>query len=197
MKNLIIVLLFAILGFTAFKVDVVKRSAKHVVKLSDGEGSGTGFYLKYRGKVFLISNKHVCSVAPKLNNGDTPRKVLKVSDKYDLCLLENDREDGLRLAYNILDKLDILHVIGHPMGYDLTSRSGRYVTRKTSESLEGSPDILHIAVEAFGGNSGSPLLNEYGRVVGVIFATNGYTFEDAYAVPQDHLVEFLNEFIGG
>jgi hypothetical protein len=48
-------------------------------------------------------------------------------------------------------------------------------------------------IRAFGGNSGSPLLNEYGEVVGVLFAGNGET-QYGFFIPLETLQEFLKGY---
>lgn len=44
----------------------------------------------------------------------------------------------------------------------------------------------------YGGNSGSPVVNSWGTVVGVLFASGGH-LTDAYLVPGDILEKFLKE----
>jgi len=194
--NTLILTVLLMSSFTSEEKFVYKELAKHIVKLASATGTGTGFYLKYRNRNFLVTNMHVCGDDIGLNINNNYRKIAMISDEHDLCILESDRKDGLRLARKELEQFDKVHVVGHPMGNDLTSRDGRFVIEKYGIFSWVKPypiPYIHISVTAFGGNSGSPVMNEDGRVIGVLFSGDPRTNEDAHLVPTRVLKRFLDK----
>ena len=191
MKNIVIMLL-VINALMSYEVDVPNKVSKHIVKIEDDRAMGTAFYVMYKGKSHLITNKHVCDDNKYMNIPEGKVKVIAVSKNHDLCLLESDRKDGLRFSNIELKPFVKVSVIGHPRGYPLTVREGRFVTQELALVYGDLLDMIHISVPAFGGNSGGPILDKYGHVLGVLFLSNAATEEDSYGVPKADLIRFLN-----
>lgn len=196
--NLLLMMFIGIISINKSDFDVPKFAAKHIVILEDENGSGTGFYVMFKGKSYLVSNKHVCKGVDGLDNGEGFQKVIALSTEHDLCLLQSNRKQGLDLSKTDLKVLDKVHVVGYPLGNPVTAREGRYVTH-FSQSFpwisQYPVDVMHVSVTAFGGSSGSPILDDNGQVVGVLFATDERTYEDSLGVPKDALIKFLNTHI--
>ncbi len=51
----------------------------------------------------------------------------------------------------------------------------------------------HLNNISYGGNSGSPVLNKWGNIVGVLFAGSPSHNTNSYMVPLKHIKQFLNE----
>ncbi len=171
----------------------------------NGKTYGTGFNLEYRGKFYVITNMHVCEVSKQLGhareavvNGEVLR-IIKISDKHDLCALESNTKSGFKLAKESARPLDDIILMGHPRGLDLIIRRGQVVTEDFTICVDyGYQGVLcrpsdRISALAYGGNSGSPILNTKGNVVGVLYAgANAYPHEP-FIVPFEYLKEFLIE----
>jgi hypothetical protein len=176
-----------------------------VVKVSnkDGRMAGTGFHVRIKNKVYIVTNKHVCeSVGTNKNvfihkSGKLQsRKIIKMSKKSDLCLIEPTLDRGLILG-NPKEKEETYFSVGHPAAqnlrltkliyiYDKVSTVCGHRTGENCRTLNSQWYIGYI----YGGSSGSPIINKIGRVVGVVFASRS----DGYALGASvkELLHFIN-----
>ena len=175
--------------------------------------------VEYKGERFTLTNRHCCEVmSPKTKNnlkkrkyfggntegelvtvGDTLREIIKLDTKHDLCVIEPDlSRPALTLAtsYSITDKVTI---IGHPRGMPQTIRHGRIIDVGSEifywvNSTHKLP-WLFVTTTGYGGNSGSPLINSYGNLVGVIFMGWRTFHTEMGAVPLEDVKDFLDRVI--
>lgn len=99
------------------------------------EGWGTAFVVKHKGKRYTITAGHVCDnitftydhVYLKRNGKTWKVKVKKVSDKWDLCLLQNPKTNtSLDLSDDIIMN-EYVYSIGFPRLPYMTASFGRYI----------------------------------------------------------------------
>ena len=199
------------------------KVGSEVVMLVGNQSGGTGFAVQTpKGKTYTLTNRHICEIAQNgvllANPGGLPLpvRVLKISKKSDLCLVENvPDKQGLRLASNSLQAGEEFAIVGHPMLLPLTLSRGELISYQEIEmptkvdqecdSDERQVETMFFTVclkkyragmtnaVALGGNSGSPVVNFSGDVVGVLFAG----FNDSnwgIIVPLEEIKEFLKEF---
>ena len=149
------------------------RADRGVVLIeSQPDSMGTGFVIASDGDEHLIlTNRHViadpekCRVASRV--GPTvPARVVGYpkDDEVDLALLLV-RIRGLRPVGPIADFRDVnvgepVVAIGHPLGLDYTVTSGIVSAKRGGQELQTSAAISP-------GNSGGPLINKHGHVLGV------------------------------
>jgi S1-C subfamily serine protease len=140
--------------------------------------------------------------------------VVKISSRADLCMMTAfDDIEGLTLG-SAPSLNDLVHVVGHPLLQPSTPISGRIVAKTIAlipsvidrcEPRRGSSvagTFLFMCWNAYNanmstlviypGNSGSPVVNFYGNVIGVVFASNRITIHGLLVTFQD-LKEFLEE----
>jgi S1-C subfamily serine protease len=55
-------------------------------------------------------------------------------------------------------------------------------------------DTNHITAISYGGNSGSPVVNFWGNVVGVLFAGNSRAITESFTVPLKNIKEFIDQY---
>ncbi len=165
---------------------------------------GTGFEVEdSSGHRFIVTNKHVCGIftggVAQLQTEEGKvyfRHILKVSDIFDLCLIDSiDEVPALHLGKKI-SLLDKIFIVGHPFLHPLKVTSGNVIrslvitTTEDGITSTGSFASLETNAEAHPGNSGSPVVNPKGEVVGVLFAGTA-DGETSFVVPLDDLKDFL------
>lgn len=160
----------------------------------DRLGTGSGFVL---GDGLIVTNRHVVGeprdVAISTWDGRTfDARVDGIARDADLAVI---RVVGLDLPVaTIRDTPAVIGepvaVVGYPGGGGSTITTG-VVLGLTDGPILGEPvPAIRVDAQVLPGNSGGPLIDAEGRVIGVIFALTG-PGGDGLAVPVDVLVERL------
>ncbi len=153
------------------------------------ESSGSGFIISSDG--YIITNHHVAVNANELfvslDDGTTLKAELKGSDaSTDIAVLKVDGRSFKTLAFADSDSLkpgQIAVAIGNPYGLQQTVTAG--VVSAVGRSLRAGngrliDDVIQTDAALNPGNSGGPLLNSEGAVIGVntaiISAAQGICF---------------------
>jgi len=142
---------------------------------TESASSGSGFI--YTADGYIVTNQHVIANASSINvtlyNGDTYPATLVGSDSdYDVAVLKINAKDlpavtlGNSTDVNVGDNV---MAIGNPLGELTFSMSSGIVSCvNRAINVEGTPFNM-IQVDA-SINSGGPLMNLYGEVVGIVSA---------------------------
>jgi len=132
--------------------------------------SGSGFFIDDQGT--LVTNYHVVELADtlsvELNNGAgyAVKKVLNFSEKLDLAILQVDisGNDYFDIHQDIT-KGERVYAIGSALG-ELTGTMTTGIISSTSRTV-GVIDCIQMDASISSGNSGGPLVNEFGQVIGI------------------------------
>ncbi|TCM96843.1 serine protease Do [Paenibacillus sp. BK033] len=148
-----------------------------------GVGSGVIFKLK-DGKAYIITNHHVIagaeSVKVMLVNGEKREAKLVGSDQItDLAVLEMDGKDIKTVAEigksSKLQPAEFVLAIGNPLGLGdslsmgIVSKTHRVVPVSLNEDgvYDWQQEVIQVNVSINEGNSGGPLIDMDGKVVGI------------------------------
>ena len=146
----------------------------------DGMGSGSGFIISTDG--FVVTNNHVIENAREIRvslaDGRTVQAELKGADpSTDIAVLKIDVTGLKALSFANSERLQpgqIAIAIGNPLGLQHTVTAG--VVSALGRTLRASngrliDDIIQTDASLNPGNSGGPLVNSLGQVIGVNTAT--------------------------
>ncbi len=172
-------------------------------------GSGSGFFISNNG--FFLTNHHVIeggsSIQLMTHEGIVPATVIRIDPAVDLALLQADSGNYHALPFLEKPNIDLgtdIFTIGFPMP-DLQGFSPK-MTKGVISSLKGLHDDdkeyqIDAAIQP--GNSGGPVVDNNGQVVGVVVATLRAKFVAEnkgvlpqnvnYAVKKKHVLDFLSQ----
>lgn len=134
--------------------------------------SGTGFFINKSGHI--ITNNHVidqCNLVNAYYNGEIKKlKILAIDRKNDLAILKGDFKSNDSFAISKEDGilLEEIYVAGYPFGKRVSGSIK--VTKGVISSLSGvGNNYSNIQIDASlqPGNSGGPIVNKKGNIVGV------------------------------
>jgi len=156
---------------------------------------GSGFIISPDG--IIVTNNHVIQnavdIKVTLDDGtELPAKLLGADAKSDLAVLKIQAPKPLAtIAWGDSDKLklgDQILAIGNPFGIGTTVTAG--IVSARGRDLHSGPydDFIQIDAPINHGNSGGPLVDREGNVVGIntaIYSPNGGSVGVGFAIPSD------------
>jgi S1-C subfamily serine protease len=161
------------------------------------EGAGSGFLIDPRG--YILTNYHVVQGAQAISVtlGDRSHydaKFIGADERNDIAMVKIDPKDR-KLPALVMGDSDSLLVgqrvlaIGNPFGFQSTlttgvvSALGRTVQTSQTTVIDGA---IQTDAAINQGNSGGPLLNSHGDVIGInsaIYTPSGTTAGIGFAIP--------------
>lgn len=159
-----------------YTVHRYSNSVFKIEHIANGDSSiGTGFL--YQNKNVLITNAHCVDKAEKINvydfkdNPIAYNKIVK-SDKYDLAAIYLEKEiaaDPLTPSTEIEILAEVV-TIGYP-SIPLTKLAYQVIHKGEINAFVEDyygQDYIVFSAKTSSGNSGSPLINKAGQVIGVV-----------------------------
>lgn len=152
--------------------ELCKKSTVEINAITDyGESIGSGFYID---KGMIVTNYHVIEGAEKIIVKHYDEETVEIKTiigfdkKLDLAILATDKENAPLVISQ--DKVAVgqdVYAIGSPFGLTATMTKGM-VTSASRKLSDNNVDYIQIDAPVSKGNSGGPLINKYGEVIGIV-----------------------------
>jgi S1-C subfamily serine protease len=173
------------------------------------EGAGSGFVFDPRG--YILTNFHVVAGAQSIEVvlGDKtrfPAKFVGADQRNDVALIKIDPKDKQLTALTLGDSSTLLVgqkvlAIGDPFGFQTTlttgvvSALGRTVQTSETTFID---EAIQTDASINRGNSGGPLINTHGEVIGInsaIYTPSGTAAGIGFAIPINTAKLIANDLI--
>ncbi|MFF2445461.1 trypsin-like peptidase domain-containing protein [Neobacillus sp. NPDC058068] len=182
----------------------VREYKKSVVTLEWNGIKGTGFTIASNG--LIVTNAHVVENTERVNvhlsTGESfVGKVIAKHPEFDLAIVDIEAKNLPVLPLAVEKeweqrKGEKITFIGNPLAFTQIANEGTIVGKVLLKDLDAP--VMMIKAPIYKGNSGSPVINQNGEVIGVIFATiqdpNIETKETlGAAIPSFYIQTILDE----
>jgi serine protease Do len=174
----------------------IERIYPAVVKINTSEGSGTGVY--YKSQDVIITNHHVVGSIRKVGVETQGKEtivadVVLVNPLIDIAILKPQKvlevPDVAFLSQKFLKNSDKVSVLGFPYGMPFTVTEG--IISSVKQMLGGQAYIqTDAAVNP--GNSGGPVVNHKGEIIGITTSKFQNADNMGFALPIDLVIEELD-----
>jgi len=175
-------------------------------QIATGAASGTGFIISKDG--YILTNNHV------IENGTKIKVSLYDGKSYDATLIGTDPELDIAVlkinssalkpvTFGDSDKLIIgedIYTIGHPLGqFTYTFTNGIVSAKNRTIALDSlvSLNMFQTNTAMNSGNSGGPIFNSYGEVIGI--ATAKYASDNVegivFGIPINDVMDNVKQIM--
>ncbi|MEK6820611.1 MAG: trypsin-like peptidase domain-containing protein [Nanoarchaeota archaeon] len=175
---------------------IIEQSVESIVSIKTDAAQGSGFIISSDG--YLITNAHVLSgahYAKALTYGDELKDatligynlnfdiaLLKIQGSYDY--LQFGDSNSVRVGEKVI-------AVGNPYGLSFTVTEG-IVSAVNRKGVNDLPFYIQTDVPLNPGNSGGPLIDKEGEVIGVTNFKVGGAEALGFALDSNHAIEAVN-----
>ncbi len=163
---------------------------------------GSAFFISKDG--YLVTNHHVIENASRISITLNDRRELDATlvgsdERTDVAVLKVNGTNFPELKVGNVDQLKVgepVLAIGSPFGFDYSASAG--IVSAKSRNMSGETSVPFIQTDAAlnPGNSGGPLFNQKGEVVGVnsrIFSGTGGYMGLSFSIPIDVAMDVVQQ----
>ncbi len=166
-----------------FRGNFMEEAYKRSLDLTGALGSGSGFAINKNGKLYIVTNAHVVESASdeqgsifvySYNRKKYEVKVRGGDSFYDIAVLEFIDQPGTELKPLNFEKeipaiATRVFALGNPLGQFPNTVTDGIVSavNRSRDGVTGKFGFIQSTATLIWGNSGGPLVNESGKVVGV------------------------------
>lgn len=179
---------------------IIADAVKSVVAVSTDKSLGTGFIISSDG--YIVTNQHVIAGARKIgvmtsDSGVVGAELIGSDEKRDIALLKitgNHPYLKLEDEGNIQVGKKVI-AIGNPLGLSFTVTEG-IISGLNREGPNGLAEYIQTDVSLNPGNSGGPLINTEGKVVGINNFKLGNADSIGFALESESIKTTVNSILG-
>ncbi len=138
-------------------------------------GTGTGFVVHANG--YILTAAHVVADAKQvlvhIGRKSYQAQVIEQSQDYDLALIKIEAKHLPTVKIgnaNTVARQDVVYVFGFPFAEDIGTSLSTNAGHVTAIQTKGKKRVFQIDAAVNPGNSGGPLVNSHGEVIGVIIS---------------------------
>ncbi len=199
----------------SFAGQVLRKRALIAFRNVQERGGGLGSGMIYRADGLILTNAHVVrgaankTVSVKLADGRTfdRARVLGIDERTDIAVVKVDATNLPTVKLGDSDETrvgDWAIAVGNPFGLDHTLTVGVISARAREIPLalngDTRTDYLQTDASINPGNSGGPLLDIYGRVIGInnaIYSESGGNQGIGFAIPVNTARFVADQLVSG
>ena len=167
-------------------------------------GLGSGFIVSPEG--YILTNSHVVDGASEVTVKLTDRRefkarVIGADRKSDIAVIKIDAKNLPVVSLGSAEKVNVgewVVAIGSPFGFDNTVTAGIVSAKARTLPSETYVPFIQTDVAVNPGNSGGPLFNLSGEVIGInsqIFSESGGFQGISFAIPIDIAINVKDQLI--
>lgn len=175
-----------------------------------GSVSGTGFFISEDG--YILTNNHVVEQAYENNlpltvmlhdGSEYDAKIVGVEPDNDIAVIKIDISGHAYATLGNSDAMKVgesIYVVGNPLGeltYTMTSGIVSALDRDIAVESNASINMFQLDASVNSGNSGGPVYNSLGQVVGVVTAKYQSSGVEglSFAIPVNDAAKIADELI--
>lgn len=175
---------------------IIKQTVISVVTIKTNVAQGTGFLISDEG--YVVTNAHVLSGATFANAINSKREIMPMEligydEELDIALLKISPQDS-SLEFTLSDDVEVgekVIAIGNPLGLSFSVSEG-IVSAKNRQGINNIPAYIQTDAALNPGNSGGPLINTDGKVIGINnFKAQGDNI--GFALQSEYIIKVVNE----
>ncbi len=183
---------------------------KNNQKEYESKGLGSGVIVRKTGNTFyVLTNNHVAGKATKISiklndSREFEGKLVGADERLDIALVSFEAKDSSIPVAKLGDSDtvqpgDICLAFGAPLGYSQSVTQGIVSAVGRSETqMSAVSDYIQTDAAINQGNSGGPLVNIYGEVIGIntwIASSSGGSVGLGFAIPINNIKNSIDSFI--
>ena len=181
---------------------IYKMALPSILNIRAGGAIGSGYIIDPDGTA--LTNYHVIAnsldnISVEMYDGKSyPAKLLAAGPGRDVAIIQIQSEfkdwPALRIGETeSLSEGDIVFALGNPVGLGISFSQGA-VSRKSQDEASTWVDYVQSDIQISRGNSGGPLLDFAGRIVGMNTAITGTAGKIGLSVKAEDLKRSLAEY---